>query len=100
MLYNGVMSGPILGGSEGWVRTAAGNARVETGGVLRLSVSRCAEGESARAQVEDEGLNRAGERGWWPPLLLQAASGVAMKALFGSVALPPEGEAEKIDVPL
>jgi arylsulfatase A-like enzyme len=35
-----------------------------------------------------------------PPLLLQAASGVAMKELFGSVALPPEGEAAHVDVPL
>lgn len=35
-----------------------------------------------------------------PPLLLQAASGVAMKELFGSVALPPEAEAEHVDVPL
>ncbi|MGQ9682329.1 MAG: hypothetical protein ACUVX9_07325 [Anaerolineae bacterium] len=66
------MSGPIKAASGSWLRTAAGNARVESGGVLRLSVLGCGEGESACAQVEDEGLNRGGERGWSPPLLLQA----------------------------
>lgn len=35
-----------------------------------------------------------------PPLLLQAATGVAMKQLFGAVALPPEAEADHVDVPL
>lgn len=35
-----------------------------------------------------------------PPLLLQAASGVAMKELFGSVALPPEAEGDHVDVAL
>ena len=35
-----------------------------------------------------------------PPLLLKEASAAAMKDLFGSVALPPEGEAEHLDAPL